>query len=175
MSDSLPTLTCANHPGVATTLRCNKCEKPICARCAVRTPTGYRCKECIRNQQQSFESNFNTARWYDYLLALVVPAALSLAVSIGVALLTLFVWGLIVLALAPAAGELIARLTQAALRKRRSRTLYRLVAAGVVLGALPTAVFVLIIGAWFMLLWEVIYLAIAVPVVYHRISGIRLS
>ena len=34
---------CANHPGVETSLRCNKCGKPICAKCAVRTPTGYRC------------------------------------------------------------------------------------------------------------------------------------
>ena len=34
---------CANHPTVETTLRCNKCGKPICAKCAIRTPTGYRC------------------------------------------------------------------------------------------------------------------------------------
>ncbi len=174
MNDA-PTLTCANHPGVATSLRCNKCEKPICAKCAVRTPTGYRCKECMRAHQQSFDAAFNTARWYDYLIALLVPALLSLAVSIGVVFVTFLVWGLIVLILAPSAGELIARLTQAALRKRRSRALYRLVAIGVVLGALPVSLFMLITGGWFILLWEVLYLVIAVPVVYYRISGIRLS
>lgn len=173
--NELPPLTCANHPSVSTTLRCNKCDKPICAKCAVRTPTGYRCKECVREHQQTFDAAFNTARWYDYLIALVVPAILSLAVSIGVALLTLFFWGLIVLILAPAAGELIARLTQAALRRRRSRALYRLVAAGVVLGALPVIIFLLVTGGWFTLVWEVIYLVIAVPLVYHRISSIRLS
>ncbi|MEZ0397388.1 MAG: B-box zinc finger protein [Anaerolineales bacterium] len=173
--NDLPTLTCANHPNVATTLRCNKCDKPICAKCAVRTPTGYRCKECVRRHQQSFDATFNTARWYDYLIALMLPALLSLAVSIGVAFLTLFVWGLIVLILAPSAGELIARLTQAALRRHRSRPLYRLVAAGVILGALPVSLFLLLTGGWFILVWEIIYLVIAVPVVYYRISGIRLS
>ena len=47
---------CANHPGVETSLRCNKCGKPICAKCAIRTPTGYRCKECVRGQQRIFET-----------------------------------------------------------------------------------------------------------------------
>ncbi len=52
-SSSTPTY-CANHPGVETSLRCNKCGKPICAKCAVRTPTGYRCKECVRGQLKDF-------------------------------------------------------------------------------------------------------------------------
>lgn len=173
--NDLPILTCANHPDVETSLRCNRCGKPICAKCAVRTPTGYRCKECVRAHQQSFDSAFNTARWYDHLIALLVPAVLSLVVSIGVAFLTLFVWGLIVLILAPSAGELIVRLTQAALHRRRSRTIYWLAAAGVVLGALPVSLFMLITGGWFILIWEILYLAIAVPLVYYRISGIRLS
>ncbi len=29
-----------------TYLRCGRCEKPICARCRVATPVGYRCFEC---------------------------------------------------------------------------------------------------------------------------------
>lgn len=64
---SAPTY-CANHPGVETSLRCNKCGKPICARCAIRTPTGYRCKECVRGQQKIFE----TAEWYDYALGFAI-------------------------------------------------------------------------------------------------------
>jgi|SRR5690242_4141900 len=39
-------LYCANHPNVPTVLRCGRCEKPICARCRVATPVGYRCIEC---------------------------------------------------------------------------------------------------------------------------------
>jgi hypothetical protein len=37
---------CANHPDTETFLRCGKCEKPICARCRVSTPVGFRCYEC---------------------------------------------------------------------------------------------------------------------------------
>ncbi len=40
--------TCANHPERETGLRCNRCGKPICSQCAVQTPVGYRCRECVR-------------------------------------------------------------------------------------------------------------------------------
>lgn len=37
---------CSYHPNVRTRLRCSKCGKPICPRCAVETPVGYRCPDC---------------------------------------------------------------------------------------------------------------------------------
>jgi hypothetical protein len=37
---------CTYHPNVLTRLRCSKCGKPICPRCAVETPVGFRCPEC---------------------------------------------------------------------------------------------------------------------------------
>jgi hypothetical protein len=43
-------LYCANHPDTETYLRCGKCEKPICARCRVSTPVGFRCYECANMQ-----------------------------------------------------------------------------------------------------------------------------
>ena len=43
-------LYCANHPNVETYLRCGKCEKPICARCRVSTPVGFRCYPCANLQ-----------------------------------------------------------------------------------------------------------------------------
>lgn len=51
-SDDAPdsTLYCANHPNVETYLRCGKCEKPICARCRVSTPVGFRCFDCAQLQ-----------------------------------------------------------------------------------------------------------------------------
>ena len=42
------TVYCSYHPNVETGLRCNKCGKPICVKCARRTPVGYRCPDCIR-------------------------------------------------------------------------------------------------------------------------------
>ena len=38
------------------------------------TPTGYRCKECVRGQQKVFD----TAQWSDYPLAMVIAAVFSL-------------------------------------------------------------------------------------------------
>src|SRR3990172_8784093 len=98
MSSQPPTLYCANHPDVETTLRCNRCEKPICAKCAVLTPTGYRCKDCVRNQQKGFE----TAQWYDYLLAFSVGIILS---YIGSRLVSYL--GFFTLFVAPIAGVII--------------------------------------------------------------------
>ena len=37
-----------------TLLRCNKCGNPICMACAVRTPVGYRCTNCVREQQNIY-------------------------------------------------------------------------------------------------------------------------
>jgi hypothetical protein len=37
---------CAEHPNTETRLRCSRCGKPICPRCAVRTPVGMRCPDC---------------------------------------------------------------------------------------------------------------------------------
>ncbi len=37
---------CSYHPNVLTGLRCNRCGKPICPQCAVRTPVGMRCPDC---------------------------------------------------------------------------------------------------------------------------------
>ena len=75
---SIPTLYCANHPTVETTLRCNRCEKPICAQCAVLTPTGYRCKECVKSQQKIFD----TAEPRDFILGFLVAAILSWLASL---------------------------------------------------------------------------------------------
>ncbi len=34
------TLYCYVHPNRPTSLRCNRCNRPICADCAILTPTG---------------------------------------------------------------------------------------------------------------------------------------
>ena len=165
-------LYCYVHPNRETSLRCNNCERPICASCAVRTPTGYRCKECVRGQQQIF----NTAEWYDYVLGGVIAAFLSgiasgLVTAIGG--IGFFGW-FIIAAGAPTAGVVIAEAVRAVTKKRRSRTLFIIVAAGVVVGALPVILFQLFAFNLFGLLFQVIYLFLATPVVYTRLSGIQL-
>jgi len=58
--------------------------------------------------------------------------------------------------------------------RHRSRPLFITVAAGVVLGALPVILYQALTLNLFGLLFQVIYLVIAVPLVYTRLSGIQL-
>jgi hypothetical protein len=168
------TLTCYVHPDRETSLRCNRCERPICAQCAVRTPTGYRCKQCVREQQKIFD----TAEWYDYLIGFGVTAGLSLLTSIILVVISgflgFFMW-LVSFAIAGSAGVIIANLAQSTLRKRRSRRLFWVVAAGVVVGALPVILFLLLTGNLFSIVWQGLYLFVATPTVYARISGFQFS
>ena len=77
---------CTVHPTVETTLRCNKCGRPMCAKCAVKTPVGYRCKECVRGQQDVYFK----AGQRDYVVAAGVSFALGLIASFIVPYLGLF-------------------------------------------------------------------------------------
>src|SRR5512142_508144 len=99
------TLYCYVHPNRPTSLRCNRCNRPICADCAILTPTGYRCRECVRQQQKKFD----TALWYDYVVAFVVAAIGSGLASIVVSLVQfLGIWSIIILVfVAPGAGVFI--------------------------------------------------------------------
>ncbi|NJC98532.1 MAG: hypothetical protein FIB03_19735 [Anaerolineae bacterium] len=166
------TLNCYVHPTRETSLRCNNCERPICAQCAVRTPTGYRCKECVRGQQKVF----NTSEWYDYVLGFVIAGILSGVAAFLVTLIGgvgIFGW-FIIAAGAPTAAVVIAEGVRMATRRRRSRTLFITVAVAVVLGAVPSILSQLLSFNIFGIVFQVIYLVIAVPTVYARLSGIQL-
>lgn len=174
MTEESTHLTCYAHPDRETNLRCKICERPICASCAVRTPTGYACKECVRELQKKFD----TAEWYDYLVGFGVCAALSLVTSLIMLIISgflgFFMW-FVSFAVAASAGAIIANITQSALRKRRSKQLFWLTAAGVVVGALPVILFLLFTGNLFAIIWQGIYLVTAAPTVYARLSGFQFS
>ncbi len=175
MSDE-NTLFCANHPQTPTSLRCNRCEKPICTRCAVLTPTGYRCKECVRGQQKIFD----TANWYDYPLAVIVAAVLSFIGSQIVPRL-----GFFALILAPLAGVIIAEAVRVLIRRRRSRQLFTFTAAAAAIGSLPSLVSLLLIalaalsqgglGVLLSLIWNLLYTVMVTTTVYTLLSGIQIG
>ncbi len=174
MTQTNTPMYCANHPDVETSLRCNRCGKPICARCAVRTPTGYRCKECVRGQQKIFV----TAVWIDYLLGGVTAAMLGFIGSLLVTLVgSIGIYGIILLIIGgPTVGIIIAEAVRKVTRKHRSRPLFLTVAGCVILGALPVILFELIFAhGLFSLIYQGIFLFICVPIVYTRLSGIQLS
>ena len=173
MTDSQPVLHCANHPNVETSLRCNNCEKPICPRCAVLTPTGYRCKECVRNQQKKFD----TAQWYDYPLAIIVGGVLTFIGSQIVSYV-----GFFTIFLAPIAGLIIAEAVRFVIRRRRSRNLFLATAIAVAVGSLPPLLTVILssllgfgnLFALLPLLWQGLYTFTVTSTVYYRLRGINI-
>jgi hypothetical protein len=126
LNDSV--LFCVNHPQTPTALRCNRCGRPVCTKCIVRTPVGYRCRECVRGQQQVFV----TAVWSDYLIAAVIVAPLAGLAGFLVTSLQFFA-----IFLAPVVGGLLAELVRVAVQRRRGRNLNWVAAGAFVVGCLP--------------------------------------
>ena len=121
-------LFCVNHPNVETRLRCNRCGAPICPKCAIRTPVGFRCPQCVKAQQ----AIFYTASPIDYVIAAVVSLVLSLPAYLIVARLRWFV-----IFLAPTVGIGIAEAVRRLIGRRRGRWIWLVVAASIVLTAVP--------------------------------------
>lgn len=174
MTDTPTTaLFCANHPDTETTLRCNRCEKPICTRCAVLTPTGYRCKECVRGQQKKFD----TALWYDYPLAIGIAGLLGFIGSLIVPYI-----GFFALFLGPVIGSVIAEVVRRITQRRRSRMLFVSTTVAAALGCIALLLPLLlnaILGGGFRslisLVWYGIYAFGVVSSTYYRLSGIRIQ
>jgi hypothetical protein len=181
MNDQKNTLYCANHPGIETGLRCNNCDKPICVRCAVKTPTGYRCPECVKGQQKKFE----TAEIQDYPIALITAFLLALFggwLVTFLSLLTTLFAGILVFLLTPTYGFAISELIRRLINRRRSKRLFQLTALSIAVGTLP---FLLItignmfigpggFGYLFRIAWQVIYAVTLTSTVYYRLRGLRI-
>ncbi len=165
-SDGEPeALTCANHPDRETLLRCNKCGKPICIACAVRTPVGYRCTDCVREQQNIY---FN-ALGRDNIVALAVGFVLTLIVApiVGFLLGSFGFFGfLFAFIVGSGAGTLVARVIRRAVGNRRGRKLPHFALTGIILGVAPWALFFLLAsgsGLLMLLLFTGLAVASAFP------------
>jgi len=165
---------CYAHPTRETSLRCKRCERPMCASCAVRTPTGYVCKDCVRAQQKTFD----TAMWFDYLIGFGVTFILSLIASSLIGVIGSFLgFYMIFLAVAVGggAGAFIADVALRAVSKRRSKALFTSCAVGVVVGAIPVMVALFFVGNIMPVISIGVYIVIVTPIVYSRLSGIQLT
>ena len=169
------TLYCVNHPNRETLLRCNQCEQPICVECAVQTPTGYRCRSCVRGQQKKFD----TAQTLDYLAAPIIAGLLSFIGSRLIGFL-----GFFTIFAAPFAGMIIVQVIRKLIKNRRSNTLFLITAGAVLLGSIPLLLIDLIsffygIGTgsfnFYGLLpaiWQGAYTVLVTGSVYYRLKGI---
>ena len=168
---------CVNHPDVETYLRCNKCGQPICPKCVVQTPVGYRCRDCVNAQQRVFYADFRPVH---YLVAAAV--ALPLALVAGWLIPSL---GWFAIFLGPLVGGGIAEAAHWAIQRRRGRYTWLVVCGCIAVGVLPkllltlltfigpvvdpTAAGYYITSGLMGLLWAVVYLVAAVGAAYARL------
>lgn len=161
-------LYCYRHPDVQTGLRCNRCNKPICPKCARRTPVGFRCPDCIREQEEKFYSGGNL----DYGIAAVIALPLSL---IAAGLFTFILGGfgffviLISLFVAPAVAGFIAEAVRWGVGRRRSRYLGHVVAACLILGTAPFLLIILLGGNYYSMLGPGIFVFLGTATVLARL------
>jgi DNA-directed RNA polymerase subunit RPC12/RpoP len=158
------------------TLRCNKCGKPITPAEAVQTPIGYRCQDCVRQQQKVFDTSKPT----DYFLGFIIAGVLSFLAGLLVSVVGFFIF-----LVAPAAGVGIAEVIRLVIKKRRSKRLFKWITYGIIAGAVPligfdlVGVFLSLSANRFSLFslvpaaLKILYLILAVPSAHYRLSGTR--
>lgn len=135
MTTPTETLTyCAVHPDRETTLRCNKCGRLMCAECAVLTPVGYRCRQCVRQQDDRFFS----ATQNDYAVIAGVSGGLTAISALIVTWVNIPLLFLLFIAVPAggAIGEMALRLTG----RRRGRYSGQIAAGAAVVGGLAGAI-----------------------------------
>jgi DNA-directed RNA polymerase subunit RPC12/RpoP len=157
-------------------LRCNRCGKPITPETAVLTPTGYRCQDCIRQQQK----NFDTTKGLDVLIGFLIAGVISFAGSWFVPRL-----GFFTILIAPGLGSLIYRAVRLAVNKRRSKALNSAILAGALIGSIPLLFpqvinimsmpsAMLSLGNLTPLIWRTIYTVLVATTAYAQTKGIRI-
>lgn len=109
-------MKCAAHPEIETSLRCNKCGKPICPKCMVQTPVGARCPDCARlNRLPTFSISTRT-----YLKAL--------GTGLGTAIICGIIWWMarrwvpfpyLNLLLAPGVGYVVGEIVSRSVNRKR--------------------------------------------------------
>lgn len=151
---------CSVHPDRETGLRCNRCGRYMCAQCAVSTPVGYRCRECVRDVEDKFFSGTTTD---NLIIAGVSVATTAALVFLGLRIGILGFWLVGFFAGVIYGGAL----SQALLKltgKRRGRYTGYLGAGGVLIGA---AIVAFATGAFGALgIW--VFAGVSASVVYGR-------
>lgn len=161
-------LYCSNHKDIETTLRCAKCDKPICGKCVVFTDVDTRCRECARLQRIP---TYNVSPIYLVRglvggLAIGVAAGFTLALLLTVGLpgqlgrVAGIVGPLAIIAIGYTVGETVTLVTN----KKRGPALQAVGVASLVVGYLVLEALTpwLIIGSLFGIIAAIVAIAIVV-------------
>ena len=157
------TTYCPKHPGTATSLRCGKCDRPVCPQCMVHTPVGVRCQDCAQMRRLP---TFEVSGSY---LARGIVASLAIGTGGGLVLVFLTYLGLFALpflfiSAVAGLGYLIGEGTSIATNRKRGRPLQFAAAAGVLVAYAITVVAIGGIG-----LYDLLGLAIGVAIAVGRL------
>ncbi len=121
------TTYCEKHPERETSLRCNRCNRLMCAVCAVQTPVGYRCTECVRQVEDTFFTGTNV----DYIIAFGVSLVMS---AIGAFATGFIPFWLAAIFIGIMVGGFIGEVVMRATGKRRGRYTAQFATGGALLG-----------------------------------------
>lgn len=119
---------CQVHTETETGLRCNNCTRLMCAKCAVSTPVGYRCEQCVRERERGF-FNADTA-YYVRLVGVCVTLG-----TIGAFVADAIGFFIFVFFVASFAGGIISEAAMRVTKGKRGRYAGEAAAAGVVAGS----------------------------------------
>lgn len=121
---------CEVHPNRETSLRCNKCGRLMCADCAVLTPVGYRCRECVRQH----EDKFYTSTQLDYVIVATICAGMSGVAGYFISAVGLFL--ILMVFIAIPVGGVVGEAALRAIQRRRGRQSAYIGAAASVIGGM---------------------------------------
>jgi hypothetical protein len=169
MSEQNNTLVCYIHPKRETQLRCNRCDQPICIKCATHTPTGYRCPECIRSQQKVFV----TTKWFDQIIAAIITGVIAYLGS----LLSFIGFYSILIAIGTGYGAIW--IVKKVIQNRRSPLLkYVMGGSALIVSLIPIGVdifqqiqFYGIVYDLYSLLWKLVYAVLISGYIFYRMKN----
>ncbi len=163
---------CPYVAGGPTTLRCSKCNRPLMARDAVRTPTGYVCPFYVKARVATFYNarveHYVIVAVVAFVLGVVSGFALNILGNIGFFAIILILFG------GPIIGGVVAEVIRRVLGRTRGQYFWLTAAIAMVVGALFTILpallrflFVPSIGSLFALI-PVVGLGLAVSTLIAR-------
>jgi hypothetical protein len=124
------TLHCYRHPDRETWVRCGRCDRPICPKCAMQGPVGLRCRDCGRPA-------------FDPLTSFTpVQLVVGLVVSVGAGIVTGYLAsriGFFSVIVAWFAGGIIADIVSRLTGYKHGPVMLAVVVGGILVGALAGA------------------------------------
>jgi hypothetical protein len=161
---------CANHPDVETYLRCNKCGKPICLKCAELTEVGYRCKDCIREQQNVFYNALTKDNWIAFAVATGITLVAWPIVAYLLRITGFFGW-IIAALVGSGAGAALAQIIRNSVGRRRGRYIRHFTLAGIIFGLVLSGLVTMTFAGFapFFSLQGLLFLVLAIAAAYQTL------